>query len=123
MLPHAGSRVSVGVSAGHGRYTPLAHHLRGSRLLVGVDARRTRLLHQLGWLPTSQTRSMDHDFLMYLSVMKKITPRIPPKCGAPHFGGALRVVSFITEPRVIRKILQHLGNKANRDRAPPRHVT
>ncbi|HEX9723685.1 MAG TPA: hypothetical protein VGC53_05320 [Vicinamibacteria bacterium] len=34
-------------------------------------------------------------------------------------GGALRVVAFIIEPRVIRKILEHLNNKANSDRAPP----
>jgi len=34
-------------------------------------------------------------------------------------GGTLRVVAFITEPRVIRKILDHLNLKANGGRAPP----
>jgi len=34
-------------------------------------------------------------------------------------GGTLRVVSFITEPRVIRKILEHLNHKADGGRAPP----
>jgi hypothetical protein len=34
-------------------------------------------------------------------------------------GGTLRVVAFITEPRIIRKILDHLKKTANADRAPP----
>ena len=34
-------------------------------------------------------------------------------------GGTLRLVAFITEPRIIRKILEHLNNKANGRRAPP----
>ncbi len=33
--------------------------------------------------------------------------------------GKLRVLAFITEPRVIRRILEHLKDKSNRDRAPP----
>jgi hypothetical protein len=38
-------------------------------------------------------------------------------------GGKLRVIAFITQPRVIRKILEYLKDKANRDRAPPQNVT
>ena len=34
-------------------------------------------------------------------------------------GGKLRVVVFITQPRVIQRILEHLKDKANGDRAPP----
>jgi len=37
-------------------------------------------------------------------------------------GGTLRVVAFLTEPRVIRKILEHLKKTANGDRAPPRET-
>lgn len=41
-------------------------------------------------------------------------PLVCPRCG-----GELRVVAFITEPKVIRKTLDHL-DKRNRDsRAPP----
>ena len=36
------------------------------------------------------------------SVMKETTRKAPPKCGAPHFGGILGVIFFITE-RYIRK--------------------
>jgi hypothetical protein len=32
-------------------------------------------------------------------------------------------VAFITEPRVIRKILEHMKNKANAGRAPPHPPT
>lgn len=38
-------------------------------------------------------------------------------------GGQLRVIAFITQPRVITKILEHLKDKANRDRAPPLTAT
>ena len=38
-------------------------------------------------------------------------------------GGTLPVVAFITEPRVIRKILEHLYNETNRGRAPPHPPT
>ncbi|HXV61568.1 MAG TPA: hypothetical protein VEK15_12800, partial [Vicinamibacteria bacterium] len=34
-------------------------------------------------------------------------------------GGSFRVVAFITEPRIVRKILDHLNANANRERAPP----
>jgi hypothetical protein len=33
------------------------------------------------------------------------------------------VIAFITEPRVIRKILEHLKNKSNGNRVPPHHAT
>ena len=42
--------------------------------------------------------------------------------GCPRCQGAMQVVAFITEPRVIRRILDHLGASARRaiqDRAPP----
>ena len=46
---------------------------------------------------------------------------LPPKCGAPHFGGTLRVIGFITEHKVIRKILDHLDKRNGHSRAPPNH--
>jgi hypothetical protein len=42
----------------------------------------------------------------------KTDPLICKKCG-----GKMRVVSFITEPSVIRQILDHLQNRHNND--PP----
>ena len=46
---------------------------------------------------------------------------LPPKCGAPHFGGTLRVIGFITDHKVIRKILDHLHKRNRNSRAPPKH--
>jgi hypothetical protein len=34
-------------------------------------------------------------------------------------GAKMRIVAFITEPSVIRKILDHLDRKLSRQRAPP----
>jgi hypothetical protein len=41
-------------------------------------------------------------------------PLICPKCGSK-----MRILSFITQPRVINKILEHLKNRATQKRAPP----
>ena len=41
-------------------------------------------------------------------------PLICPKCGSK-----MRILSFITQPRVINKILQHLKNRATQTRGPP----
>ena len=49
--------------------------------------------------------------------MYGIDPLVCPRCP-----GVMRVVAFITEGRVIRRILDHLGASARRatqDRAPP----
>ena len=47
----------------------------------------------------------------------EIDPLVCPRCR-----GVMRVVAFITEGRVIRRILEHFGASARRatqDRAPP----
>ena len=41
-------------------------------------------------------------------------PLVCPQCGSP-----MRIVSFITQDRVIRRILAHLKNRAARTRGPP----
>jgi hypothetical protein len=41
-------------------------------------------------------------------------PLICPKCGSK-----MRILAFITQPRVIKKILEHLKNRSSRKRAPP----
>jgi hypothetical protein len=41
-------------------------------------------------------------------------PLICPKCGSK-----MRILSFITQPRVIHKILDHLKNRATQKRGPP----
>jgi hypothetical protein len=41
-------------------------------------------------------------------------PLICPKCGSK-----MRILAFITQPRVINKILEHLKNRATHKRAPP----
>jgi hypothetical protein len=41
-------------------------------------------------------------------------PLICPDCG-----GELRVIAFITQPKIIRKILRHLQNRKDASRAPP----
>jgi hypothetical protein len=44
----------------------------------------------------------------------EVDPLVCDRCG-----GQLRVIAFITQPRVIRKILDHLKKRKGRNRAPP----
>ncbi len=44
----------------------------------------------------------------------EVDPLICPRCG-----GEMRVISFITEAQVIRRILDHLEKKGRSQRAPP----
>jgi hypothetical protein len=44
----------------------------------------------------------------------EIDPLVCPECG-----GEMRVVAFITDPPVIKKILDHLARRARATRAPP----
>ena len=44
----------------------------------------------------------------------QVDPLLCPRCR-----GVMRVVSFITQPRLIRRILDHLAGRATQERAPP----
>ncbi len=52
-------------------------------------------------------------------LIKRVFKTDPLVC--PDCGGELRIISFITEPKIIRKILDHLHKRNTRSRAPPRH--
>jgi hypothetical protein len=52
--------------------------------------------------------------VQYETTFYQTDPLICPKCGSK-----MRIVSFITQPRVINKILEHLKNRATHTRAPP----
>ena len=48
-----------------------------------------------------------------LSLWRKVDPLTCPRCG-----GQMKIISFITDPQVIRQILEHLGlwvQKPSRD--------
>ncbi len=47
----------------------------------------------------------------------EVDPLVCPRCG-----GEMRVVSFITEPALIRRILDHLRNREKVARPPPRRI-
>jgi hypothetical protein len=59
--------------------------------------------------------------LMWRECIKKIWEVDPLLC--KHCGGMMKIISFIYERKVIRKILDHLGlckeDKSKRNRAPP----
>ena len=47
----------------------------------------------------------------------EVDPLVCPRCGAE-----MRVIAFITEPRVIRRILDHLRQRERGPRPPPRRA-
>ena len=52
----------------------------------------------------------------------EVDPLVCPRCGGP-----MRIIAFITEPKVIHRILIHLATRATAERSPPslpqRHPT
>jgi hypothetical protein len=56
--------------------------------------------------------------VQYETVSFKTDPLICHNCG-----GKMRVVSFITEPSVIGRILDHLEKRNSRDPPPPSSLT
>ncbi len=55
----------------------------------------------------------------WANLIKRVFKNDPLVC--PDCGGELRIISFITDPKIIRKILDHLHKSNTRSRAPPRH--
>jgi hypothetical protein len=53
----------------------------------------------------------------WASLIRRVYQADPLIC--PQCGSKMRILSFITQPRVIEKILQHLKNRATQTRAPP----
>ncbi|GMR22363.1 MAG: hypothetical protein BMS9Abin37_0708 [Acidobacteriota bacterium] len=54
----------------------------------------------------------------WAQLIKRVYQVDPLKC---QCGGSLHVIGFITEHKVIRKILDHLGKRNGLSRAPPKH--
>ena len=54
----------------------------------------------------------------WAQLIKRVYQVDPLKC---QCGGTLRVIGFITEHKVIRKILDHLDKRNGNSRAPPKH--
>jgi len=54
----------------------------------------------------------------WAQLIKRVYQVDPLKC---QCGGTLRVIGFITEHKVIRKILDHLDKRNGLSRAPPKH--
>ncbi len=55
--------------------------------------------------------------LCWADLIRRIYEIDPLRC--PRCGETMRILAFITERRVIRKILDHLAKRPNSDRAPP----
>ena len=62
----------------------------------------------------SEVSSLRRRWAELLRRVYEIDPLVCPRCG-----GEMRVISFITEPQVIRRILDHLEKKGRTQRAPP----
>jgi hypothetical protein len=57
----------------------------------------------------------------WAELLRRIFEVDPLRC--PRCGEAMRVVAFITDPRIIDRILDHLQRTHRRPRAPPRRWT
>ena len=64
--------------------------------------------------PSPTLAALRRSWARLLKRIYEIDPLICPRCEA-----VMRVISFITEPKVIRRILEHLSRRSEKDRSPP----
>jgi hypothetical protein len=65
--------------------------------------------------PTSlEWRAARHRWAQLIRRICEVDPFLCPRCGGP-----MRIIAFITEPRVIGKILRHLASRGVDARSPP----
>lgn len=57
--------------------------------------------------PDAQPRSHDTSRIAWAKLLARIGEHVPLEC--PACGGDIRLITFITDPAPIRKILTHLG--------------
>ena len=65
--------------------------------------------------PSPSQAALRRSWARMIRRVYEVDPLVCPRC---H--GVMRVVAFITEPRVIRSILEHLARRFTQERAPPR---
>ena len=64
--------------------------------------------------PSPALAAMRRRWAQLIRRIYQVDPLVCPRCR-----GVMRVVSFITQPRLIRRILEHLAGRAAHERAPP----
>ena len=95
-------------------------------LVDEVGAKRGLTLHSLGDNNSSKSKAEPELSpkkraalrKSWAQLIKRVYQVDPLKCDC---GGTLRVIGFITEHKVIRKILDHLDKRNRNARAPPYH--
>ena len=102
-------------------FTSAQPHKHGVHF-YGAYANRTRSTYQAqGTAAPSQAtgavvprRALSKRWAELIFRIYEVDPLTCTRCGAP-----MKILAFITEPTVIRKILAHLNQKLSRPRAPP----
>jgi hypothetical protein len=61
-----------------------------------------------------ERRALRRSWAALIRRIYEVDPLVCPRCGE-----AMRIIAFITEPKVIAKILRHLETKASEGRSPP----
>ncbi len=90
----------------------------------GIYSNRSNLKPRKDSIPAETTQNQDPPGVSISNLRRRwanlirrvylADPLICPKCASE-----MRVLSFITQPKVINKILEHLKNRATPTRAPP----
>lgn len=98
----------------YGAYSSVIRARRRRQAESGDGAYRAPTTPAAEPRPDPELRALRRRWAELLRRICEVDPLICPRCGA-----AMRVVAFITEPRVITKILRHLAAKGADPRSPP----
>jgi hypothetical protein len=98
----------------YGAYSNVA---RGNAKANGHAAKAQPLAPGPGGEPSPPSPALAALRRRWAQLIRRIYQVDPLLC--PRCRGVMRVVSFITQPRLIRRILEHLAGRAAHERAPP----
>jgi hypothetical protein len=86
-----------------------------ARVLVQIPEPRKHLVRYYGAPP--ERAALRRRWANLIRRVYEADPLVCPRCGAE-----MRVVSFITDPRVVKRIVDHLRKRDRPARPPPPHV-
>ena len=100
----------------YGAYSSVVRARRRQRARAAVIVASTRAGLAASAEPSAaaDSRALRHRWAELIRRIYEADPLVCPRCG-----GEMRIIAFITEPRVIHKILTHLAAKGTDGRSPP----
>jgi len=98
----------------YGAYSSVIRARRRRQAPARADAQQPRTTPPTTVPADTERRALRRRWVELITRIYEVDPLACPRCGA-----AMRIIAFITEPRVIQKILRRLATTPADERSPP----